>query len=112
MPDAARRISRALSTLHYRHFKIRKDAMSFETIKYEAKGPVGVLTLNRPARLNAMTQGMLSEINDALDLAEKDQNIRALIITGSGTSFSSGFDLKEQMERRPQGVAEWRKLLD
>lgn len=86
--------------------------MSFAAITYETKGPVALLTLNRPERLNAMTQGMLSEINRALDLAEKDPDIRALIVTGSGTSFSSGFDLKEQMERQPRGVADWRKLLD
>lgn len=86
--------------------------MAFKTILYENKGPVGVLTLNRPDRLNAMTQEMLSEINDALDIAEKDESVRVVIVTGAGSSFSSGFDLKEQMERRPKGVADWRKLLD
>jgi enoyl-CoA hydratase len=86
--------------------------MNFNTVLYSLDGHVATITLNRPERLNAMTQEMLSEINSALDLAEKDDNVRVVIVTGSGSSFSSGFDLKEQMERRPKGVADWRKLLD
>lgn len=86
--------------------------MTFNTILYELDGPVAVIKFNRPERLNAMTQEMLSEINSALDLAEKDDNVRVVVVTGTGSSFSSGFDLKEQMERRPKGVADWRKLLD
>jgi len=86
--------------------------MQFNTILYELDGPVALIKLNRPERLNAMTQEMLHEINAALDLAEQDDKVRALVVTGSGSSFSSGFDLKEQMERRPKGVADWRKLLD
>jgi enoyl-CoA hydratase len=58
-----------------------------------------------------MTQRMLGEIDAALDLAEKDESVRVVVVTGSGSSFSSGFDLKEQMERRPKGVADWRPLL-
>jgi enoyl-CoA hydratase/carnithine racemase len=54
---------------------------------------------------------MLDEIGRALDAAEADDAIRAVIVTGAGSAFSSGFDLKEQMERRPSGVAEWRPLL-
>jgi len=86
--------------------------MSFETIRYEKRGPIGLLTLNRPDRLNAINQKMLSEINSALDSAEKDEDIRVIVVTGSGSAFSSGFDLKEQMERHPTGVADWRPLLD
>lgn len=89
-----------------------RTKMKFETIIYETKGPVGIITLNRPDRLNAMTQAMLREINVALDAAENDHNVRTVILTGAGSSFSSGFDLKEQMERQPKGVADWRKLLD
>ena len=69
------------------------------------------LTLNRPERTNALNQAMLGEINRALDDAERDPAIRAVIVRGAGTAFSSGFDLKEQMERRPQGVEQWRPVL-
>jgi enoyl-CoA hydratase/carnithine racemase len=85
--------------------------MAFSTIIVETLGPVARLTLNRPERANALTQAMLGEIGQALDDAERDPNIRALIVRGAGAVFSSGFDLKEQMERRPQGVDQWRTIL-
>lgn len=85
--------------------------MSFSTIIVETIGPVARITLNRPERTNALNQAMLGEINEALDSAERDGNIRALIVRGAGAAFSSGFDLKEQMERRPQGVEQWHPIL-
>ena len=54
---------------------------------------------------------MLSEIGTVLDEIERDSGIRVLIVTGAGAAFSSGFDLKEQMERRPAGVETWRPIL-
>jgi enoyl-CoA hydratase/carnithine racemase len=85
--------------------------MAFSTIIVETIGPVARLTLNRPERANALTQGMLGEIGQALDDAERDPNVRVLIVRGAGAAFSSGFDLKEQMERRPQGMDQWRTIL-
>ena len=87
------------------------EPTGFSTIRYEALGAVARLTLHRPERANALNGAMLDEIGRALDAAEGDAAIRAVIVTGAGTAFSSGFDLKEQMERRPSGVAEWRPLL-
>ena len=69
------------------------------------------ITLNRPERTNALNQTMLGEIGEALDDIERDPNMRAVIVRGAGAAFSSGFDLKEQMERRPQGVEQWRPIL-
>jgi enoyl-CoA hydratase/carnithine racemase len=83
----------------------------FTTITVETLGPVARLTLARPERANAMTQAMLGEIGAALDAIERDASVRAVIVTGAGAAFSSGFDLKEQMERRPSGVAAWQPLL-
>ena len=81
------------------------------TIIVERLDGIARLTLNRPERANALTQGMLGEINAALDDIERDANIRVVIVRGAGAAFSSGFDLKEQMERRPSGVAAWQPLL-
>jgi len=83
----------------------------YTTIAVETLGAVARLTLARPERANAMNQAMLGEIGDALDAIERDGQVRAVIITGAGSAFSSGFDLKEQMERRPAGVAAWQPLL-
>jgi enoyl-CoA hydratase len=83
----------------------------FLTIAVEKIGPIARLTLSRPERANALNAAMLSEIGTALDEIEQDTGVRVLIVTGAGTAFSSGFDLKEQMERRPVGVESWRPIL-
>jgi enoyl-CoA hydratase len=85
--------------------------MTFSTITVETIDRVARVTLNRPERTNALNQTMLGEIGEALDGIERDANLRAVIVRGAGTAFSSGFDLKEQMERRPQGVEQWRPIL-
>lgn len=86
-------------------------AEHFSTITVETLGAVARLTLARPERANAINQAMLAEIGAALDAIERDTNVRAVVVTGAGAAFSSGFDLKEQMERRPVGVAAWQPLL-
>jgi Enoyl-CoA hydratase/isomerase len=83
----------------------------FATITVEKIGAVARLTLARPERANALNAAMLGEIGTALDEIEHDAGLRALIVTGAGAAFSSGFDLKEQMERRPVGVESWRAIL-
>jgi enoyl-CoA hydratase len=85
--------------------------MEFSTIRYETIGPVARITLDRPERVNALNQQMLEELCAALDAAEADAEVRAVVVTGAGSAFSSGFDLKEQMERRPSGVDQWRVIL-
>jgi enoyl-CoA hydratase/carnithine racemase len=83
----------------------------FTTIAVETLGAVARLTLARPERANAINAQMLTEIGEALDAIERDAGVRAVIVSGAGAAFSSGFDLKEQMERRPAGVAAWQPLL-
>ena len=85
--------------------------MPFSTIIVETIDRVARITLNRPERTNALNQAMLDEIGRALDGIEDDAGIRAVIVRGAGSAFSSGFDLKEQMERRPQGVEQWTAIL-
>jgi enoyl-CoA hydratase len=85
--------------------------MSYATITVETIGRVARLTLKRPDRANALNAAMLDEIKAALDDIEANENFRALIVRGHGPVFSSGFDLKEQMERRPTGLDQWRPIL-
>lgn len=68
----------------------------YETILYEKKkgDPVLKITLNRPKQRNAINRQMSAELNSALLQAKKDDDIRAIIITGAGTAFCSGIDLK------------------
>ena len=68
--------------------------MSYETILYEtAADRVVRLTLNRPAKLNAMSPKLLSELDDALDAFERDPQASVLIIRGAGRAFCAGYDL-------------------
>ncbi len=69
--------------------------MSFENIIYEQKGPIAYLTLNRPKKLNALNAEMMTEFREAMGVVEADTEVRALIITGAGRAFSSGFDIQK-----------------
>src|SRR6266849_5846793 len=73
--------------------------MAYETIVYEKTGPVLTLTLNRPDTINAINPQMTAEIHGALDEADADAEVRAIILTGAGRGFSAGFDIA----RRPDG---------
>ncbi len=85
---------------------------NYETIRVERNGAVAHLQLNRPERINALGKAMLSEIQHAMDALEADGEIRAIVLSGAGRGFSSGFDLKEQMARRPEGATVWREILE
>ena len=80
--------------------------MSFETILFETRGPVGLLTFNRPESLNAFNGRMIDETNALMDQVEKDDSIRALVVAGAGRAFSAGFDLKESAGRSWGTVAD------
>jgi enoyl-CoA hydratase len=84
----------------------------FQSIEFEVTGHVSRLMLNRPERLNALHKSALEEIHRAMDLAEADAEVRFIVVHGAGRAFSSGCDLKAQMEQRPEGEQVWREILD
>lgn len=67
--------------------------MSFTQIEYGVTDGIATLTLNRPERLNAFTFTMRSELIDAFDLADADDSVRAVVVTGAGRAFCAGADL-------------------
>ncbi|MFT4631279.1 MAG: enoyl-CoA hydratase/carnithine racemase [Candidatus Pseudothioglobus sp.] len=67
--------------------------MSYEQILYDVDDNILTITLNRPEKLNAFTGTMMSEMIDALDRADADDNVKAIIITGAGRGFCAGADL-------------------
>ena len=70
-------------------------------IKYEVTGQngnIGIITLNRPAALNAMNTETVNEMRQLLAEINEDENIRCLILTGEGRSFCAGGDINEESE--------------
>ena len=74
--------------------------MNFETIVYRLQDGIAEIRLNRPQRLNAVTQQLYDELNAALGMAEAEQGARALLLTGEGRAFCVGADLKEHKAGR------------
>jgi 2-(1,2-epoxy-1,2-dihydrophenyl)acetyl-CoA isomerase len=71
------------------------EASQASSVLYEARGAVALVTLNRPQALNSFTRQMHHDLWAALDMAEADSKIRALVITGAGRGFCAGADLSE-----------------
>jgi enoyl-CoA hydratase/carnithine racemase len=67
--------------------------MPYETIIYDVADNILTITLNRPDKLNAFNATMQRELIDAFDVADKDDNIRVIIVTGAGRAFCAGADL-------------------
>ena len=69
--------------------------MALQNILARAEGAVGVITLNRPAALNALNNALLTELVETLEGWDGDDSIRAIVITGSERAFAAGADIKE-----------------
>ncbi len=81
--------------------------MSF--ITSELKNNVVIITLNRPDKFNSFNREMALELHDALDNAEKNETIRAIVLTGTGKAFCAGQDLAEAIDPNGPGIA---KIVD
>jgi enoyl-CoA hydratase/carnithine racemase len=98
--------------------------MAYETILYEVRDNILTITLNRPEKLNAFTGQMMTEMIDAFDRADADDDVRAIIVTGAGRGFCAGADLsagartfdpnapredrpQRRAARRPDGSIDW-----
>jgi enoyl-CoA hydratase/carnithine racemase len=66
----------------------------------EAVGSIAVLTLNRPAARNSLSEGMIAELHAALNEIRDDNNIRGVVLAANGPAYSAGHDLKELTARR------------
>ncbi|MBT5048139.1 MAG: enoyl-CoA hydratase [Rhodospirillaceae bacterium] len=73
--------------------------MSYHTIIVETRENVGLITLNRPDALNALSQALIGELGAALDIFEADDEIGAIVLTGSEKAFAAGADIKEMQAK-------------
>ena len=73
--------------------------MTYENIIVETRGPVGLITLNRPDALNALNSALIQDLNHALDAYEADDAIGCIVLTGSEKAFAAGADIKEMQSK-------------
>lgn len=73
--------------------------MAYETIIFETKDDVALITLNRPDALNALNTQLLGELADAVAGADKNDKIRCIVLTGSEKAFAAGADIKEMADK-------------
>jgi enoyl-CoA hydratase/carnithine racemase len=78
--------------------------VGYETITYERRGSVALITLNRPDRLNAWTPLMASEQADAIRAANDDDDVGAIVMTGAGRGFCAGADIRDTFKTRLDGT--------
>jgi len=90
--------------------------MAYETILVETRGPIGLITLNRPKALNALNAQLVRELNQALDAFEADAQVAVMVLTGSDRAFAAGADVKEMQAKdfmaayKDDFIAPWQKV--
>ena len=89
--------------------------MAYETMKFEKKDGIAVMTMNRPDSLNSINMQMQAEMKDIWGQIEADKSIRVIIIIGSDKCFCAGADIKEQFppgHLRPSSRDFFKKIED
>src|SRR3954454_18010673 len=66
--------------------------MSYETLRYEVDGAIATITFDRPERLNTIVPPLPDELEQAVDAAVADREVRVIVVRGAGRSFCAGFD--------------------
>ncbi len=81
-----------------------------QLVRVDVDGPVGRIVLNRPEKLNALSRALLTELIDAVDELNRDDQLKVVVVTGAGRAFCAGFDLVDFAESDaawpPQRVAD------
>ncbi|MGH7873282.1 MAG: enoyl-CoA hydratase-related protein [Candidatus Binatia bacterium] len=75
--------------------------MNFENVTVEKDGAVGVVTLNRPQALNALSYALVKDLSLAMQELDQDPEVRAIVVTGGDKVFAAGADIKEMADRGP-----------
>jgi 1,4-dihydroxy-2-naphthoyl-CoA synthase len=75
--------------------------MDYQQILSDRRGRVGIITLNRPERLNAITLRLMDELYDAFDVFNQDPGISVIVLTGAGRAFCAGLDVQDWENPEP-----------
>ena len=76
--------------------------MDYQTIRTEIGGAVGTITMDRPSALNALSDQTVRELTDAVERFERDDSVRAVILTGAGKAFVAGADIAYMAQLAPE----------
>lgn len=85
--------------------------MELETVRYEKANGIGVITFNRPERMNAVTPQLCADVGKALEAVKWDDEVGCVILTGEGRAFSAGGDMETIQELQAMEPAASRKRL-
>ncbi len=85
--------------------------MPNDLVLYERRGPSAWITLNRPEKLNAMSDVLVDQLEAALDQAEADDEVRIVVLRGAGRAFCAGYDLEQEAHEGEPSITEWHELL-
>jgi len=86
--------------------------MKYQTIILEQKGHTGIITLNRPDKLNTFSTQLATELNEALRTLDGEKEIRVIIIKGAGRAFCAGIDLNEMAGKGILELRNWIRKMD
>ncbi|MCA9566048.1 MAG: enoyl-CoA hydratase/isomerase family protein, partial [Myxococcales bacterium] len=89
-----------------------RSAVNLQDVTLENDGHLAIVTLNRPEARNAYTDGMIASLCEALRVADADTNVRCIIVTGAGKSFSAGGDLRLMADHKGMFEGEPMELRD
>ena len=92
--------------------KPEEGSVVSESVLYERRGPAAWITMNRPEKLNAITLEMNERVIEALDRAGRDDEVKVVVLTGSGRAFSAGHDLQEEVAAQLDGAYSWHGFLE
>lgn len=81
------------------NMKLGGELMNFENVFFEEKDKVGYIALNNPDNMNPITVNVVKDFIECLNYCEKDNDIRAIVIRGSGGNFSAGGNIKNMKEK-------------
>ncbi|MDH3797234.1 MAG: enoyl-CoA hydratase/isomerase family protein [Desulfobacterales bacterium] len=84
--------------------------MKKDAVRYRREKNIGIITLNRPERLNAINPDLLNDLIVQLNVARQDEDVVSVILTGAGRSFCAGEDLKETQSGK--SLPQWKKEID
>lgn len=82
-----------------------------DPVLYERRGSAAWITLNRPAKLNALSEAVVRGLRASIARAAEDDEVKVVVLEGAGRAFSAGFDISEEVEQKVESSLDWHRVL-